>query len=216
MFMSYPSTRMLGHWPIKASDSRRISGSTASSTASSFSRPDVSHEQGSELVGVFAPQEILAALDRHGVRYVVIGGLAAILHGAPHVTTDVDIVPEEALRNLERLSEVLRELNAKIRVAGEEDGVPFGHDADSLARVRIWNLVTDRGNLDITFQPSGTYGYEDLRRDAVRMTVRGVEVPVAALADVIRSKEAAGRERDRAILPTLRRILARQSGEGSG
>jgi predicted nucleotidyltransferase len=167
-------------------------------------------------VGVFAPQEILAALDRHGVRYVVIGGLAAILHGAPHVTTDVDIVPEEALRNLERLSEVLRELNAKIRVAGEEDGVPFGHDADSLARVRIWNLVTDRGNLDITFQPSGTHGYEDLRRDAVQMTVRGVEVPVASLADVIRSKEAAGRERDRAILPTLRRILERQSGAGSG
>ena len=167
-------------------------------------------------MGVFAPQEILAALDRHGVRYVVIGGLAAILHGAPHVTTDVDIVPEEALRNLERLSEVLRELNAKIRVAGEEDGVPFGHDADSLARVRIWNLVTDRGNLDITFQPSGTYGYEDLRRDAVRMTVRGVEVPVAALADVIRSKEAADRQRDRAILPTLRRMLERQSGEGSG
>jgi hypothetical protein len=167
-------------------------------------------------VGVFAPQEILAALDRHGVRYVVIGGLAAILHGAPHVTTDVDIVPEEALRNLERLSEVLRELNAKIRVAGEGDGVPFGHDADSLARVRIWNLVTDRGNLDITFQPSGTHGYEDLRRDAVQMTVRGVEVPVASLADVIRSKEAAGRERDRAILPTLRRILERQSRAGSG
>lgn len=167
-------------------------------------------------MGVFAPQEILAALDRHGVRYVVIGGLAAILHGAPHVTTDVDIVPEEALRNLERLSEVLRELNAKIRVAGEEDGVPFGHDADSLARVRIWNLVTDVGNLDITFQPSGTYGYEDLRRDAVRMTVRGIEVPVAALADVIRSKEAADRQRDRAILPTLRRILERQSGEGGG
>ena len=167
-------------------------------------------------MGVFAPHEILAALDRHGVRYVVIGGLAAILHGAPHVTTDVDIVPEEALRNLERLSEVLRELNAKIRVVGEEDGVPFGHDADSLARVRIWNLVTDRGNLDITFEPSGTYGYEDLRRDAVRMTVRGVEVPVAALADVIRSKEAADRQRDRAILPTLRRMLERQSGEGSG
>lgn len=157
----------------------------------------------------FAPQEILAALDRHAVRYVLIGGLAAILHGAPHVTTDVDIVPEEALRNLERLSAVLRELNARIRVAGEEEGVPFGHDAESLRRVRIWNLVTDKGNLDITFVPSGTHGYEDLRRDAVSMRVRGVEVPVASLADVIRSKEAAGRERDRAVLPALRRMLDR-------
>jgi predicted nucleotidyltransferase len=157
----------------------------------------------------FTPQEILAALDRHAVRYVLIGGLAAILHGAPHVTTDVDIVPEEALRNLERLSAVLRELNARIRVAGEDRGVPFRHDAESLVRVRIWNLVTDLGNLDITFVPSGTQGYEDLRRDAVSMRVRGVDVPVASLADVIRSKEAAGRERDRAVLPTLRRMLDR-------
>jgi predicted nucleotidyltransferase len=158
----------------------------------------------------FEPQAILAALDRHGVRYVLIGGLAAILHGAPHVTTDVDIVPEEALQNLERLSTVLRELNARIRVAGEDDGVPFGHDAESLQRVRTWNLVTDKGNLDITFVPSGTRGYEDLRRDVVSMRVRGVDVPVASLADVIRSKEAAGRERDRAVLPTLRRLLDRE------
>jgi hypothetical protein len=159
----------------------------------------------------FVPQDILAALDRGGVKYVLIGGLAAILHGAPHLTTDVDIVPEEGLRNLERLSSVLKELNARIRVSGEDQGVPFGHDAESLRRVRMWNLVTDRGNLDITFVPSGTQGYEDLRRDVVRMKVRGVEVPVASLADVIRSKEAAGRERDRAVLPTLRRML--EAGE---
>ena len=155
----------------------------------------------------FAPHEILATLDRHGVRYVLIGGMAAILHGAPHLTTDVDIVPEEALRNLERLSAALDELRARIRVASEPEGIPFGHDAESLRRVRIWNLVTDQGNLDITFVPSGTSGYADLQRDVVPMRVRGVDVPVASLADVIRSKEAAGRERDRAVLPLLRRLL---------
>lgn len=159
----------------------------------------------------FVPQAILAALDRGAVKYVLIGGLAAILHGAPHLTTDVDIVPEEGLRNLERLSAVLRELNARIRVTGEEGGVPFNHDVESLRRVRIWNLETDHGDLDITFVPSGTQGYEDLRRDVVPMKVRGVDVPVASLADVIRSKEAAGRERDRVVLPTLRRML--EAGE---
>jgi hypothetical protein len=159
------------------------------------------------LTPTFVPQDILAALDRGGVRYVLIGGLAAILHGAPHLTTDVDIVPEEGLRNLERLSAVLRELNARIRVTGEERGVPFNHDAESLRRVGIWSLETDHGDLDITFVPSGTQGYEDLRRDVVPMKVRGVDVPVASLADVIRSKEAAGRERDRVVLPILRRIL---------
>jgi predicted nucleotidyltransferase len=161
----------------------------------------------------FAPQELLATIDRHGVRYVVIGGLAAILHGAPHVTTDVDIVPDEDRSNLERLSAALKELNARIRVTGEPDGIPFDHSAESLARVQIWNLVTDRGNLDLTFVPIGTRGYADLVRDAEPMSVRGIQVPVASLADVIRSKEAAGRERDRLVLPTLRRLLERRRTE---
>lgn len=159
----------------------------------------------------FAPQEVFAALERHGVRYVLIGGLAATLHGAPHVTTDADIVPEVGRDNLERLSAALRELHARIRVAGEPDGIPFDHSAESLARIQVWNLVTDRGNVDITFVPSGTRGYDDLARDARAISVRGIEVPVASLADVIRSKEAAGRDKDRLVLPVLRRLL-----EGTG
>jgi hypothetical protein len=158
----------------------------------------------------FNPQAILETLDRHDVRYVLIGGLAAVLHGAPHVTTDVDIVPEEGKQNLERLSAALRELGARIRVTGEPDGIPFDHAAESLARVRVWNLTSPLGDLDITFEPSGTQGYEDLRRDVVRLNVHGIDVPVASLADVIRSKEAAGRPRDRAVLPALRELLTRQ------
>ena len=162
----------------------------------------------------FQPHAILAALDRHGVRYVLIGGLAAVLHGASHVTTDVDIVPEEAKQNLERLSAALKELGARIRVTGEPEGVPFDHSAGSLARVRIWNLQTELGDLDLTFEPSGTRGYDDLARDAVAMRVRGVSVSVASLADVIRSKEAAGRPRDRAALPALRELLGRRRADG--
>jgi hypothetical protein len=160
-------------------------------------------------VAEFRPQDIFATLDRHGVRYVLVGGLAAVLHGASHLTTDVDVVPEESKVNLERLSAVLRELDARIRVVGEPDGIPFDHSAESLARVRIWNLQTSKGDLDIAFEPSGTRGYDDLARDVVVMRVRGIDVPVASLADVIRSKEAAGRARDRAVLPGLRALLAR-------
>jgi len=163
----------------------------------------------------FEPQEIFATLERHGVRYVLIGGVAAILHGAPHVTTDVDIVPEEGRDNLDRLSAALKELNARIRVAGEAEGVPFDHSAASLARVRMWDLVTDRGNLDITFVPSGTRGYDDVVRDMGPMTIRGISVPVASLADVVRSKEAAGREKDRLVLPVLRRLLEEQGRDPS-
>jgi hypothetical protein len=147
-------------------------------------------------------------LDRHGVRYILIGGLAAILHGASHLTTDVDLVPMEARENLDRLSAALKELHARIRVTGEPEGVPFDHSAESLARVRVWNLQTDAGDLDITFEPSGTRGYDDLRRDAVSVHLRSGAVIVASLADVIRSKEAADRPRDRAALPGLRALLS--------
>lgn len=164
----------------------------------------------------FRPHQIMEVLERHGVRYVLVGGLAAALHGAAHLTTDVDVVPEDGRDNLARLSRALHELNARIRVSGEPDGVPFDRSAESLRRVSAWNLVTELGDLDITFVPSGTHGYRDLERDAEVMTVRGVRVPVASLADVIRSKEAVGRARDRAVLPALRELLARQGGRARG
>lgn len=71
----------------------------------------------------------------------------------------------------------------------------------------MWNLVTDHGRLDLAFEPAGTRGHADLLRSGVQFTVEGVQVPTAALTDVIRSKEAAGRERHRLALPTLRRLL---------
>lgn len=162
----------------------------------------------------FRPRELLEVLDRHDVRYVLVGGLAAVLHGAPHMTTDLDIVPEEGRRNLEHLSGALAEVGARIRVSGAPGGVAFDHSADFLARIRIWNLTTRLGDLDITFEPSGTRGYDDLQGGAVTMSVGNVDVPVASLADVIRSKEAADRPRDRAILPVLREMLSGRTRSG--
>ncbi|MEO8424785.1 MAG: hypothetical protein ABI595_12855 [Actinomycetota bacterium] len=159
----------------------------------------------------FKPRDLLQVLDRHQVRYVLVGGLAAVLYGAPHMTTDLDIVPEDGQRNLERLSRALEEIDARIRVTGAVNGIAFDRSADFLRRIRIWNLTTDRGDLDITFEPSGTQGYDDLRRNVEVMTVGGVDVPVASLADVIRSKEAADRPRDRAILPVLREMLSHRT-----
>jgi hypothetical protein len=74
-------------------------------------------------------------------------------------------------------------------------------------------LITEAGRLDISWVPSGTRGYSDLARDAITYEWEDFAVPVASLADVIRSKEAAGRERDRAALPTLRILLERLEQE---
>ena len=158
----------------------------------------------------FDPVGLLAVLAEHGVEYIVIGGLAATLHGSAHVTFDLDITPRLTDDNLARLGAALAELDARLRVDREPEGVEFDPSADFLARCEILNLTTRHGDLGISFVPSGTQGYPDLRRDALSITVHGIDIVVAALADIVRSKEAAGREKDRLVLPELRALLSRQ------
>lgn len=154
--------------------------------------------------------EILSVLHKHRVRFVLIGGLAAVVHGSPFPTEDLDITPEASSENLARLSDALREMGAMVRAAEVDEPLPFSHDAASLAAVQVWNLATPNGILDISFVPTGTQGYPDLNRDAVDTRIFGVVVKVASLADVIRSKQAANRLKDQRVLPTLREILARR------
>jgi len=80
----------------------------------------------------------------------------------------------------------------------------------NLSPESIVNMTTESGDLDVTFRPSGTQGFPDLRRDAVEIeAAERLHIRVASLADVIRSNDAAGREKDRLALPRLRRLLDR-------
>lgn len=166
----------------------------------------------------FDPDRLLAALSEADVRFVLIGGMAAILHGDVGVTLDVDIVPEREGGNLDRLARALRGLGARIRTEGEPEALAFdcsGAFLRNLPPDAILSLTTRAGDLDLTFQPAGSHGYADLRRDAVGIELTGgARILVAALADVIRSKEAAGREKDRLALPRLRRLLDRLTSSG--
>jgi hypothetical protein len=157
----------------------------------------------------FVPERILDVLVEHRVQFVAIGGFAAYLQGSPIPTYDVDITPKQDRDNLARLSAALTELEAKVRAEGVEP-LPSAHDADSLAAARIWNLTTRYGDLDVTIMPAGTRGYDDLRRDAIEVELRGTKVLLASLADIVRSKGAAGRDKDRRALPVLRELLARE------
>ena len=165
----------------------------------------------------FDPAAMLAALHQAGVRFVLIGGMAAVLHGDVGVTVDLDIAPARDPDNLDRLVAALRALDARIRLDEAAEGLPFDCSAGFLRNLGpdgLLNLTTRAGALDLTFTPAGTGGYRDLKRDAVAMDAAdGVSVLVASLADVIRSKSAADREKDRQALPRLRELLDRTSGE---
>lgn len=158
---------------------------------------------------------IVSVMNRHGVCYVVIGAFAAIAQQAPIAPTrDIAFTPDDSLDNLGRLSGALRELDARIRTGADDGGLRFDHDAKSLRRADMWNLICGYGEFDISFRPAGyAGGYTELIGRAHRVVVDGVEVLVADLDDVIRSKELAGRPKDLRVLPALYRHRASRPRE---
>lgn len=163
-----------------------------------------------QLVIEFDPVALLQVLVDNEVEFILVGGVAARLRGAPLVTQNVDVTPAPDRANLERLAAALDALDARLRTASEPRGVALAIDPEMLASASVWTLTTRHGDLDIVMTPAGTSGYRDLARSAgsLRISVEpDLSVTVASLADVIRSKEAAGRDKDRAALPQLRRTL---------
>ena len=152
------------------------------------------------------PQCLFHVLDTHGVDYVLIGGLAAVLHGSTAMTNDADILPDSDPANVERLGAALNDLEARLRVDGNPDGVAFDPHPSLISSMAMLNLTTRCGDLDLTFTPAGLDGYEGVRQRAVTFEIGGIQLQVAALSDIIRSKEAADRPKDHATLPILRAL----------
>jgi hypothetical protein len=131
---------------------------------------------------------LVTTLARHEVRYLVVGGIAAILHGWPGATADLDLLGAFDESNFARLAAALRELGAY----GEGwDGQP-----DTIGAVTAWSLETDAGPVDLLFvlEPWGTY--EELRATAVEMAAFGITIPVVSLDHLIELKRALGRPKD--------------------
>ena len=154
----------------------------------------------------YDPVAAVSALQRRGVDFVVVGAVAAIAQGSPLPTYVLDVTPSREPANVERLVEALVDLDAKLRTPSGP--VAFPLEPNMIAGGEAWTLTTSAGPLDLVFVPAGTTGYDDIRRDAFAVDLGTGKPPlVASLRDVIRMKEATGRERDRAQLPALRRTL---------
>jgi hypothetical protein len=155
------------------------------------------------------PELLFRTLAAHRVTFVLIGALGARLYGFPRVTADADITPAPGPKNLERLATALRALDARIYTESVPEGLPFDCSATMLGRSDLWNLVTRAGRVDIAFRPAGTEGFDDLAHDAVRFEVFGIPLDVASLDDIIRSKSAANRPKDRTDVPLLKALRSR-------
>jgi len=158
----------------------------------------------------FDPKRMLSVLTKHGVDFIVIGGVAATLHASPFATFDLDICPAPGTDNLRRLTAALEELDARIRVTDEPEPMKINFSPKVIEAAPFLNLITKWGPLDIVHRPGGTEGYRDIARDAKKVKIQDLEVAIASRADVLRSKEAVYRDKDIPTIRVLRELEERE------
>ena len=145
-------------------------------------------------------ERIFEQLARHGVDFVLVGGMAAQTHGNTRMTNDVDLIPEPDPRNLARLARALRALDARVLNPGHEN---LEIDAAMLPRATIWQLSTPHGDIDVLHDAPGAAPYDQLRDRALTIGLDDLRIQVAGLDDLIRMKLARGRPVDRADVAAL-------------
>jgi predicted nucleotidyltransferase len=147
----------------------------------------------------------LRALYDGGVEFILVGGLAAVLNGAPVDTFDIDVVHSRDPANVDRLRPVLEAMDAVFRMQPERRLKP---NASHLASGGHLNLITRYGPLDILGTIGRDLSYRDLLPHSVELDIStGLRVRVLDLETIIAIKEELGGEKDRAVLPILRRTL---------
>lgn len=149
--------------------------------------------------------ETVWALRTAGVEFILVGGLAAVINGAPINTFDVDVVHARGEENVERLLRLLDELDAVFRIQPARKLKP---NASHLSGPGHQNLTTRYGPLDLLGTIGKDLDYEDLLPHSTEVDVgEGLRIRVLDLETIINIKEQLGGEKDLATLPVLRQTL---------
>lgn len=154
--------------------------------------------------------QLIKRLSEHGVRFVVIGGYAAMLHGSDVVTQDVDVCASMDRDNLARIIAALHDIDPVFRFHIKR--LPLYNDADALFGVKNLYLRTDLGILDILGEVTGLGGYPEAEKSSIPIDFFGMQVRLLDLDVLIATKLAAGRSKDLAAVKHLETIR-RQSRE---
>lgn len=151
-------------------------------------------------------QSLLAGLVRHDISFVVVGGVAAVVHGSARVTNDLDICYDASDANVERLTSLLAQWSAYPR--GWEPGLPFFMDPQALRTTPSLTLRTSEGDIDVLEEIAGVGSYVAAFRASTSVSACSVAFRVLDLDALIRSKRATTREKDLAQLPELEALRA--------
>jgi hypothetical protein len=141
---------------------------------------------------------LIAALDRHGVDFVVVGGVAGLAHGSSYPTYDLDVAYSRDPGNLRHLVAALTEIGVTLRAAPEN--LPFQLDAQTFADGANFHFDTEFGSFDILGDLAGIKSYESLRKHSKSERIGGVDIRIASLDDLIAMKRAANRVKDQLMV----------------
>lgn len=155
----------------------------------------------------------IRALSAARVDFIIIGGIAATLHGAARATYDIDVVYARDPENLRRVVEAFADRHPYLR--GAPQGLPFLWDAEMLARGLNFTLKTDVGDVDLLGEVTGGGGYEDLLPHSQPVEIDGQTCRVITLPKLIAVKKAAGRSKDLEAIAELEALLEERDASSS-
>jgi len=147
---------------------------------------------------------LLESLHGQGVAFVIVGGIAATLHGSARLTFDLDIVYERSRENLDRIVAALAPFRPYLR--GAPEGLPFKFDAETLKRGLNFTLTTSDGPIDLLGEISGVGNYAVARQHSAEAHMFGGTYYFLDLETLIISKRAAGRPKDFETIAELEAI----------
>ena len=147
---------------------------------------------------------LLSALREGRVSFVVIGGVAATLHGSARLTNDLDIVYDRSAENIERLAAALAPFEPYLR--GAPAGLPFRFDAPTIKRGLNFTLRTTAGDFDVLGELTGVGSFAAVRQESFEVEIYGATYVFINLDALIRSKRAAGRAKDMEVVAELEAI----------
>jgi hypothetical protein len=150
-------------------------------------------------------ERALHALCDASVEFVVIGGVAAVLHGSSYVTFDLDICYSRVTANLKRLKEALMPFHPRPR--GSPSGLPFIWDEATLRNSSVLTLETAIGSIDLLAEVVGLGGYDGVRDRSKVVTAFDRRIAVVDICGLIQAKRAAGRAKDLSIIPELESLM---------
>jgi predicted nucleotidyltransferase len=150
---------------------------------------------------------LLRALSDGHVAFILVGGVAATVHGSARLTQDVDVVYDRSPENLPRLVEALAALHPYLR--GAPPGLPFQFDVPTIGAGLNFTLTTDAGDLDLLGEIAGGGTYRALVGRSLTIEVFGMQMRCLSLEQLIAAKRAAGRSKDLEALAELEIIRDR-------